>query len=412
MPVTVNVNKLSLCHKGSDGITIATAPDVCLTPPGIPVPYPNIAYSADLANGSTTVFADGGNSIATAPSIFSKSIGDEPGTMGGVVSGTFMMEASWITFSADVKIEGQNACRLTDKMLHNHGNTFNCGGEQQPPVGGGNLDCQKMWDEIMKETNDILSHGGDADPITRNRHISAAYAKMYQAHPELKWAGMGAFVSANAGCAMQHAEGMNNWYDPRQFDARNVRDGLAAGNKAIFSDIYPLFAFYAKYGNEAFQACSNQQYKGAPKVAPEMKEAFNLFAKGGQENIDKATMLVAVQEQTVTLQNASFNNFIFNGNMWINQTFSGVGGWAGLQAPDVYMSSQCNQGPTVPFQGSILNPSDRVTMADRVGQAFDSTNNGFQQFRDAELTNIGNLNSVGNTPAGWNSGGFNGTTLP
>ena len=32
MPVTLNINGLSSIHQGSNGIAMATAPDVCLTP--------------------------------------------------------------------------------------------------------------------------------------------------------------------------------------------------------------------------------------------------------------------------------------------------------------------------------------------------------------------------------------------
>src|SRR5262245_17620950 len=134
MSVTININNLSLCHKQSGGISMATVPDVCKTPsPGgpVPIPYPNIALSANLAKGTTTVTADGGNMCANYGSEFSRSTGDEPGTLGGVKSGTFMKEASWITYSFDVKLEGKGACRLTDKMFHNHQNTVNMGGVVQ-----------------------------------------------------------------------------------------------------------------------------------------------------------------------------------------------------------------------------------------------------------------------------------------
>lgn len=137
MSVTVNINGLSLAHRGSSGVTIATLPDVCKTPPTpVPVPYPNISRSSDLAKGTTTVSADGGNSCAINGSEFSKSEGDEAGTAGGVTSGTFMKEATWISFSPNVMLEGAAACRLTDKMLCNHGNTACLGGEVQAPLSG------------------------------------------------------------------------------------------------------------------------------------------------------------------------------------------------------------------------------------------------------------------------------------
>ncbi|MDM8542945.1 DUF4150 domain-containing protein [Desulfococcaceae bacterium HSG9] len=134
MGVTININGLSLCHKGSGGIATATVPDVCKTPsPGgpVPIPYPNIAFSKNLAKGTKTIKVDGGNMAANKGSEFSRSIGDEPGTVGGVKSGVNMKEATWLSYSFNVKFEGKNVCRLTDKMLMNHGNAVCLGGLQQ-----------------------------------------------------------------------------------------------------------------------------------------------------------------------------------------------------------------------------------------------------------------------------------------
>jgi hypothetical protein len=125
MPSTVAVNDLDISHKGSAEFVAATIPDVCKTPsPGgpIPIPYPNMAQAATLSNGSTTVKADG-QMIGVKGSEYSMSNGDEPGTVGGVKSSTFIKEAKWITYSFDVKIEGKNACRFSDKMTMNHENT-------------------------------------------------------------------------------------------------------------------------------------------------------------------------------------------------------------------------------------------------------------------------------------------------
>jgi hypothetical protein len=135
--VTIQVNGTSntLSHKGSMGIAKNTMPDVCKTPsPGgpVPIPYPVIiSMSSDLANGTTTVKADGGNMIAVKGSEFSRCTGDEPGTAGGVKSSTNMKEAKWILYSFDVKMDGKNACRKTDKMTMNHANTVCLAGEDQ-----------------------------------------------------------------------------------------------------------------------------------------------------------------------------------------------------------------------------------------------------------------------------------------
>lgn len=140
MSVTIHVNgrSNSLVHKGSMGIAKSTLPDVCKTPsPGgpVPMPYPVIvSMSSDLKKGTKSVKVDGGNPAAVKGSEFSRCSGDEPGTAGGIKSSTNMKEATWLLYSFDVKIDGKNACRLSDKMMMNHQNTACLGGELQIPV--------------------------------------------------------------------------------------------------------------------------------------------------------------------------------------------------------------------------------------------------------------------------------------
>src|SRR5262249_33671561 len=84
--------------------------------------------------GTTTVKADGGQMIAIKGCEYSTCNGDEAGTAGGVVSSTNMKEAKFILFSFDVKMDGGNACRLSDKMTMNHQNTACLGGTFPTPV--------------------------------------------------------------------------------------------------------------------------------------------------------------------------------------------------------------------------------------------------------------------------------------
>ena len=130
MSLTVKVNGplFGLVHKGSNHLANSTPPDVCKTPSPagpVPIPYPIIiSKSGDMANGTTTVTADGGNMIAVKDCEYSTCNGDEPGTAGGVVSNTNMKEAKFILYSTDVKMDGKNACRFSDKMTMNHQNTM------------------------------------------------------------------------------------------------------------------------------------------------------------------------------------------------------------------------------------------------------------------------------------------------
>lgn len=163
MALSVNINGLTLCHRGSDGVSRSTLPDVCKTPDkGIPLPYQNQASARDLVKGTTSVFADGGQMIAKFGSQFSKSSLDEAGSMGGVVSGTNKAETDWISHSFTVFFEGQPACRLTDKLFMNHRNTVNMAGLKQRDLPEADQDfydklcefaceCLKLWKGKLKD---------------------------------------------------------------------------------------------------------------------------------------------------------------------------------------------------------------------------------------------------------------------
>jgi hypothetical protein len=192
MSVTVKVNGVanSLVHKGSNGVSAATIPDVCKTPsPGgpVPIPYPNISQSATLDKGTTTVKADGGMMIAIKGSEFSLSNGDNAGVAGGVKSSTFMKESTWILYSFDVKMDGKNACRLTDKKFQNHENTADLAGEIQAALGVSHAEfcelckkCQGAADEELASSklmqNEYRKAGADPKNKT-GRDIESAVKK-------------------------------------------------------------------------------------------------------------------------------------------------------------------------------------------------------------------------------------------
>ena len=437
MPVTINVNKLSLCHKGSDGLTIATLPDVCLTPPGVPIPYPNIAFSKDLADGTTTVFADGGNSCAIRPSIFSKSIGDEPGTMGGVVSGTFMKEASWLTFSADVKIEGQAACRLTDKMLQNHGNTVDCGGEQQSPVFGNRINCDAKtcadaWQAAEDETKKVVDM---QDPFARNKVISARYANMYLDNKELSWPGVAAFASKQVGCGMAQARdstvqsvaigagigggggavggaaigaAAGAWVfgvgaipgaiggaiiggllggaaggTAGYAGSKEMIAYLAKGNGAVFSEIYPILALYAFYKRnctpEALRACMDQLGDG--NIPPLVKQGMNDVLDGQPT---EGALKMLQQEQQNTLQHAVYDDGLFDRLLDANKIL-------GISSIQVAYSADCTASAalTQTFTGgNLYSYGDRWPYAQGVATGFVDLAGGNPSYVDGQLDSI------------------------
>ena len=102
-----------------------TTPDVCNTtcgPATVPIPYPNIAESKDLAGGSTSVMIEG-NPVCLESSTFAQSTGDESGDQKGTVSNTIQDEAKPGLFSPTVFIEGKAIVRNTDIFTSNKMNT-------------------------------------------------------------------------------------------------------------------------------------------------------------------------------------------------------------------------------------------------------------------------------------------------
>jgi len=156
MPSHITVNGLGLTYKSTVGLSMATIPDVCKTPsPGgpVPLPYPNIADQGTLQNGTTTVFAKGGKMIAIKGSQYGMSSGDEPGTVGGVKSNVFKKATDWITYSFDVKMDGKNACRHTDKKFHNDKNTVDLAGNLDPnnPPPGLTPEQKALWKPCVEQ---------------------------------------------------------------------------------------------------------------------------------------------------------------------------------------------------------------------------------------------------------------------
>ena len=118
------VNGLSPVTKVSGG-KVTTFPDVCKTPVGnaiVPIPYPNLAKSSDLAKGSKSVKINGAP-VCLSSSEFSTSTGDEAGSAKGIASGTTKGKAFPVNYSFDVKIEGKSVVRNTDLFIGNNRNT-------------------------------------------------------------------------------------------------------------------------------------------------------------------------------------------------------------------------------------------------------------------------------------------------
>jgi hypothetical protein len=123
MGQTTFVNSRGIAHKGSGGMS-TVFPDVCKTPAApspIPIPYPNIGQSSDTSQGPSSVKTDGEMPMVKGAQ-YSRSSGDEAGTLGGVISGVNMSVCEYLLYSFDVKFEGNNVCRMGDQLWQNKKN--------------------------------------------------------------------------------------------------------------------------------------------------------------------------------------------------------------------------------------------------------------------------------------------------
>ncbi|WAS94863.1 DUF4150 domain-containing protein [Nannocystis punicea] len=123
MKCTVFANGRGVVHRQSGGASVVF-PDVCKTPmPGgpVPIPYPNTGKASDTSKGPKNVSVDGCMPMVEGAQ-YSRSYGDEPGTAGGVISGSNRGPCEFMNFSFNVKFAGKNVCRLGDPLFHNKKN--------------------------------------------------------------------------------------------------------------------------------------------------------------------------------------------------------------------------------------------------------------------------------------------------
>ena len=174
------------------------------------------------------------------------------------------------------------------------------------PASPGAVRCSDAWAAVDAETRAVLARGGDADPATRNRHISAAYAQLYRRESSLTWGGLAAIVSRQAGCAMQDAKEMAESWRPGfagPDDAEVAYRALADTNELIFEDVYPPMRFYERHG-------MSEDRSGAPARGPAARacradyqtEPYERLSRGTPEGIRSGADQVARYEQIDIVQ--------------------------------------------------------------------------------------------------------------
>ena len=129
MGKNVFANGMEISAKASDNKSIASMPDVCLSPPSppagpLPIPYPNFGNASDTDKGSKRVKIGNKPTGQKNSSNYKKSKGDIAATKAqgmGLIVGGIEGPVYFGAWSMDVKIEGKNVPRFMDLTTGNHG---------------------------------------------------------------------------------------------------------------------------------------------------------------------------------------------------------------------------------------------------------------------------------------------------
>jgi hypothetical protein len=116
---------MSLPAASKAGGSCLGTPDVCQVPappaPPVPTPFPNMAQLASATKTCAKVKIENQDVVVETSEIPSSS-GDESGTLGGVVSGTFAQKVVFRTSSSKVKAEGKGFVYQSATSAHNGSN--------------------------------------------------------------------------------------------------------------------------------------------------------------------------------------------------------------------------------------------------------------------------------------------------
>lgn len=112
-----------LCTKA--GGQLFAFPDVCKVPappaPPIPTPFPNIGMCNQASGCAQKVLVQNQPALTKASEI-PRTMGDEAGTLGGVVSGSNMDKAVFKQGASKVKLAGDDAVTLLKPTAQNGAN--------------------------------------------------------------------------------------------------------------------------------------------------------------------------------------------------------------------------------------------------------------------------------------------------
>lgn len=281
-------------------------------------------------------------------------------------------------------------------------------------------DCIDCWRKLQKRAEAIASA---PDPVTRNRRINAAYAKLWIDDRRFQWAGLAAFASKQVGCgllnaaqmiqragaerqfAMRHpvlasqlatnssnaslwAQGVND--QAAGAGAEKVYQMLAMGNATLFLDIWPIHMFYKEFGLTRLKECllERQMLRGSiwwpPTGQVKFAEASAEVTKGFEAidtgQINEGVAWLARHEQINILQPVIYDDPMFSTLMRANQFAWALHFSSGsTQEIQLALSNQCTSDGHVISKESFSNspranlaePTQRMRFVLRAADRFD-----------------------------------------
>lgn len=342
-------------RRDGSNIMVTTGPDVLLTPMGsgmVPVAYSSVAFFDPSERLSRSVRNNANNDFQLNTRS-ARMTGHEAGIGKGVVVPGHMAYSHVKTASSNVFSEGWAVVRNEDPAWMNHPDV----GPTEPRRGIKSV-CAAQIEAIDRETK---AAADIADPIERNKAITAAYTKLAAEDPANRWIKLASVVSVQGGCAMKQVAGVRSHF-PSFKDGlddktgmsftKNMYNALGDANKAIFSDIYPMAAYRARHGYEQMKKCYAAGNKPIPRG---IDEAFRKLDAG---DLPGGADAIAGYEQQTVVQGVYDK---YSGTFGAMETMSSVSELAGQgKLYEIPVSTTCGDSNTVPFVGSISNGDDRV----------------------------------------------------
>jgi hypothetical protein len=150
--------RIHACRQYAPFTIVSCVPDYCYTPIGAAVvvcPY-NLIAEGELLSGTSSDVKFTSKFAGKADSVIPICQGDNQGTLGGVISGTFMGKCEYLQVKNDVQINSQKATGQTMVSWMNNQNTIGINKDVSGPLGIGG-DVLSVVKGAMEKMADVIN---------------------------------------------------------------------------------------------------------------------------------------------------------------------------------------------------------------------------------------------------------------